>query len=746
MNNFFYSFSALFNLITALLVSMFVLSKNWKAKANIGFFLFGFSVAFWSYGYFRWQISNTADSALFWCRILTLGSTWITIWYYYFVKHLLELKQPKYRNIFISGVVLACILTIFNLTSGLLVKGIKPAMIFEFWPIPGPLYLPYLIMFIFYAGYATALLWYEYKRGSEYRKRQIRYVFLGTFIGYLGGCTNYPLWYGINILPFGNILVGLYPLLVGYSIIKYRLFEIDTVIHRTILWILTSSSVLVPVGVMLYFTRPWLTTLGWLQLTFVMTGLFYIYLFYYRKMQPRIDHLFRRRKYDYYAVLAEIGQKIGSELDINRVISRLFKELKEILYIKNGLLLVQHPGQLDTSAPPSINVEHSRNIDYIEAGQTGYDADLQKRESLVSLSYDGAFSRWLNEHQKTLEREQVEVDPQYALIKEEASLFFKQSYAELLIPVIMENRVNALLGIGKKENLQPYTLKDIELLEYMGRQIGITIDNAMHHEDIVEKERLAQELKLGREIQIALLPRESPQIPGLIVQGLMQPAKEIGGDYYDFITIPSTHPSPQGGEGKGEGGNLAVVIGDVSGKGVAAGLLMAMAKTAIHTLSQEISSPREILLRTNTILNKHIGGQKFMTLLYLLWQPQLKTITYSSAGHEHILLYKHVSKTIETIQSGGFMLGMLPDIDKFLDEKEIKLEVQDKILLYTDGITEAENKSGDRFGLSRLKDKFRESAGNSAQEIMRIIKEEVYLFIGAYPQYDDITLVVLEAI
>ena len=319
------------------------------------------------------------------------------------------------------------------------------------------------------------------------------------------------------------------------------------------------------------------------------------------------------------------------------------------------------------------------------------------------------------------------------LIKELGLNFMEQNRIEIFIPVVMENKVNALIGIGKKENLQAYTIKDIELLENMGRQMGITIDNALHHEDIVEKERLAEELKLGREIQVTLLPQETPDIPGLTVFGLMVPAKEIGGDYYDFITFPNKD-------------HLGIVIGDVSGKGVAAGLLMAMAKTAIHTLSQEDISPKQILLKTNQILHRHIGGQKFMTLLYLKWEYPDLNLAYSSAGHEHILIYKgHLSGAVEAIRSGGFMLGMIENIEGFIEEKRLKLDPKDKILLYTDGVTEAENQAGERFGFERLKEALRKHGPKPAYELMHAVKDEVYAFIGSHPQYDDITLVVMEA-
>ncbi|MDD5655423.1 MAG: PP2C family protein-serine/threonine phosphatase, partial [Candidatus Omnitrophica bacterium] len=262
--------------------------------------------------------------------------------------------------------------------------------------------------------------------------------------------------------------------------------------------------------------------------------------------------------------------------------------------------------------------------------------------------------------------------------------------------------------------------------------IGVTIDNALHHQDIVEKERLAEEMKLGREIQMGLLPRKPTAVAGLNVQGLMQPAREIGGDYYDFITLPDKD-------------NISIVIGDVSGKGVAAGLFMAMAKTAIHTLSQEETSPMRILVRTNHILNQHIGGQKFMTMLYLMWRPHNATLTYSSAGHERILLYRDEIRQVEVFKSGGFMLGMIADIEVFLEENEIKLKPRDKILLYTDGVTEAQNSREEQFGIDRLKESFRKHSEKSAPELMNAVKEEVYSFIGNHPQYDDISLVVLEA-
>ncbi|MDD5067674.1 MAG: PP2C family protein-serine/threonine phosphatase [bacterium] len=310
--------------------------------------------------------------------------------------------------------------------------------------------------------------------------------------------------------------------------------------------------------------------------------------------------------------------------------------------------------------------------------------------------------------------------------------YFKENELELLIPVTMQDKLVSILALGKKENLQPYRSKDIELLEHVGTQIGITIDNALHHTDIVEKERLAEELKLGRQIQISLLPRTIPLVPFLSIHGIMQPAKEIGGDYYDFISLPDKK-------------KLGIVIGDVSGKGLAAGLLMAMAKTAIHIYSSQEDSPRQTLILLNGIFNKHIGGDKFMTMLYLIWKPERSSLVYSSAGHEHILVYRDSEKKVEEIESGGIMLGVTTEIEKYIEEKEIRLNPRDKILLYTDGVTEALNPDKDRYGLEKLKISFQDHSLRPVPDLMQLIQDDLFRFMGTTPQYDDITLVVIEA-
>ena len=720
LRNYHFNIYAIPNLVVAFLflfLGMFVFYKNKKSPVSRTFLLMAVMAFIWQFVYGIAYLTTSEKVANILFRIGYGGVIFVPIVNCHFGAAFLG--DRKQLNFIYATYVLGAIFFVFLLTTNLFMTGVYKYF-WGYYPkvsILHPMYLVTLIGITVYILMST--LWRVYMKASRekdyVRQNQSKYVFLGLLTYWLATVDFIPN-YHIEIYPFGNICVFGCISILFYTIVRHRLMEIDTVIHKTALWLLTLLLIILPVGLVVTFSLDWISSLSRIAKLGLTSIVLIFFVWYYSKLKPYVDHLFRRRKYDYYQVLGEIGQKIGSELDINNVVSRLFKELKDVIYIRNGLVLVQQPGQ----------------VNYTEAGSIGYEQFVgEEKPEHLTLKHDSPLSQWLQSHQKVLERGQVDVDSQYQSIKDEASLFLNRNSLELLIPVIMEGKVNALVGIGKKENLQAYTIKDIELLENMGRQIGITIDNAMHHEDIVEKERLAEEMKLGREIQMNLLPRQTPSIRGLSVQGLMQPAKEIGGDYYDFITLSAKD-------------QLAVVIGDVSGKGVAAGLLMAMAKTAIHTLSQDEASPKQILIRTNSILNQHIGGQKFMTMLYFRWDAATSKLSYSSAGHEHILIYRGNGK-VESIQSGGFMLGMIPDIANFLEDRSITLNPKDKVVLYTDGVTEARNPQEDLFGLPRLTELVSQHGAEPAIELLASLKDEVYAYISTREQFDDITLVVMEA-
>jgi signal transduction histidine kinase len=467
------SLGLLITSISSLMLGIFVLSKGYKEKLKLFWFILSFFVWAWAFFLYLCCIAKDYHRALLFVRIANYSGIFISASLVLFTEEFI--RKPN-RIISKVSAYVALIIFIFSIVfPRAFIPSLSPKVSFKMFPDSGIIYYFITLYFVFTWSYSMFILYKSLKAAYGIKREQAKYILISMIISVIIALTTFLPMFNINLFPFGNLFVFFYVVLTTFAIIRYRTFEIDTVIHRTLLWMLTSSSIVVPVGILLYFARPWLTQLNWLQLTLVTTVLFYLYLIYYQAMQPKIDHLFRRRKYDYYLVLAEIGQKIGTELDINDVISRLFKELKKILYIRNGLVLVQQLGQED----------------YTEAGSIGYDR-LQDapQDRQGGVLYTSKLSQWLNKHKKALEREQVEVNPQYESIKQEALAWLKQNMAELLIPILMEDKINGLIGIGKKENLRSYTAKDIELLEKMGRQLGVTINNSLHHEDIMEKEIL----------------------------------------------------------------------------------------------------------------------------------------------------------------------------------------------------------------------------------------------------------------
>jgi signal transduction histidine kinase len=216
--------SAFTNAAFSLVCGVAVLWKDWRNPRNMAFALMTLATVVWSGGYFFWQISADADNALLFCRILTAGSAAILVAYYHFVRLLLGLGTDRWT---VVGYLSTVVFSILSPTD-LLVRSVTPKMMFPHWPEPGVLYPLYLVVFMAYGFAAWRLVVDAYRRAPTPRERnQLRWVWMGTGIGTLGGCTNFFLWYDIPIPPIGNALVGFYIAGVGYSIIRLRLLEVD---------------------------------------------------------------------------------------------------------------------------------------------------------------------------------------------------------------------------------------------------------------------------------------------------------------------------------------------------------------------------------------------------------------------------------------------------------------------------------------------------------------------------------------
>jgi sigma-B regulation protein RsbU (phosphoserine phosphatase) len=244
-----------------------------------------------------------------------------------------------------------------------------------------------------------------------------------------------------------------------------------------------------------------------------------------------------------------------------------------------------------------------------------------------------------------------------------------------------------------------------------------------------ELERKRYELKMAHDIQQSFLPDAIPDLPGFELAAQNIPAKEVGGDFYDFIPISE--------------GKIGLTIADVSGKGVPAALFMALSRTIVRAKATRSSSVREVIRDANSLIMADAKSGMFFTLFYAVLDLSERTLTYVRAGHNPPVIFKAKTRTLMQLDAKGIALGAIADIE--LEERKIILDGGDTVVFYTDGVTEAINKSMEQFGEERLITTIKVNHELSANDMIEKIKGEVLAFCGDEPQFDDITLMALKA-
>jgi phosphoserine phosphatase RsbU/P len=277
----------------------------------------------------------------------------------------------------------------------------------------------------------------------------------------------------------------------------------------------------------------------------------------------------------------------------------------------------------------------------------------------------------------------------------------------------------------------PFSQGDFVVFKSIAEQSAFALYNAIIYSMANEKKRLDHDLEIARDIQRILLPAEAPAINGFQISGINVPARQVSGDYFDYIRVDDER--------------LGVAIADVSGKGVPASLIMAICRSVLRAEAARNPSPADVLRKVNRQLYPDIKEDMFISMAYLILDHQRDGVTLARAGHDAPLLYKGHSQTVTPVKSPGMVVGIDSGnvFDRLTVDFAVPLERDDCLVLYTDGVTEALNTDGDEFGLDRMIQSVRASATDGAQTIVKRIIEEVRNFTGSVPQNDDITLIAI---
>lgn len=299
-----------------------------------------------------------------------------------------------------------------------------------------------------------------------------------------------------------------------------------------------------------------------------------------------------------------------------------------------------------------------------------------------------------------------------------------------LIPLQLQQETAGIIGLGQKLNAQPYSDADLEFLSSVGNLAIISLENARLFDEAIEKQKMEDELLLAKEIQAGLLPETLPKIPHFDLAALNISSKYVGGDYYDCIQIREDQ--------------YVIAIGDVSGKGAPASLLMANFQATIRALVPLGLSLSELTRRVNDRMCENTRSDRFITFFWGILDATERTFTYVSAGHNPPFLLRK-SGSIERLDKGGIILGIMKTVVPY-EEGLVELKKGDLLLLFTDGVSEAMSAGGEELGEEELERLAVAGSTGSAKSLLKSIVDRVQVHSKDAPQSDDITLVIVKAL
>jgi serine phosphatase RsbU (regulator of sigma subunit) len=344
---------------------------------------------------------------------------------------------------------------------------------------------------------------------------------------------------------------------------------------------------------------------------------------------------------------------------------------------------------------------------------------------MLEIAPDDPILAYLADVSGVVEVEKLDLDSSPALRA------MKEANIRLVVPLVSQGELIGLLNLGPRLSQQEYSADDRKLLSDLSTQTAPAVRVAQlvrqQQQEAQERERIEQELRIARLIQQTLLPKSLPQLPGYEVAAYYQPAREVGGDFYDFFEL--------------EDGRLGLVVGDVTDKGVPAALVMATTRTMLRAAAQRLFSPGEVLRRANEALVTDIPPNMFITCLYAILEPESGRLLYANAGHD-LPYVRHGGGDCEELRARGMPLGLMPGMN--YEEKEIVLEKGESVLFYSDGLVEAHDPHHEMFGFPRLQGLVgaHHSGGSS---LIGFLLSELTRFTGEdWEQEDDITLVTVE--
>ena len=402
------------------------------------------------------------------------------------------------------------------------------------------------------------------------------------------------------------------------------------------------------------------------------------------------------------AALFEITKALSAPLDLDEVIEAIFRSLQQVVRFDAAAIYLVNP--------QTLALEQVADVGYPEGANEAF--GLRVGVGLVG---------WVAKTGEAVIVPDVRKDARYVAAR-------AQTRSELAVPLLVEGRTIGVFNLESDLD-DAFHHGHLELVTAFASHAAVAVERARLTRALLERRRLEKELAIARDIQLSFLPKAAPEIAGFELAGAARPHAEVGGDYYDFIQVSE--------------GRLGLAIADSSGKGIPAALLMAGFRMSLLAEIRNEFAIRAVMRKVNSLLHESTERDKFVTAFYGVLDLKNRALIFTNAGHNPPILLR-ASGALERLVEGGVALGVLPDAR--YEERPLALSAGDTLLLYTDGVSEAESESGEQYGQWRLEQLLIRLAGRGAQAILDGVVEDVLAWTGTRGQNDDLTLMVLKVL
>jgi len=435
------------------------------------------------------------------------------------------------------------------------------------------------------------------------------------------------------------------------------------------------------------------------------------------KLRRWVDRRFFREAYNAEQILSDLSEKVRTIVKTEPLLETVAQRISESLHVRRVALMLREDGlyrpahSLGYDAPPPVTFpEQAATIKQMR----------DSREPVLVYSDDTDSWVYKTPGMGDGEGEMLE-----------------KLDTQLLLPLSVKENLPGFISLGPKQSEEPYSNTDLRLLQSVATQTGLALENsqltAAIASEVAQRERLNREVEIAREVQERLFPQNLPEITGLDYCGACRPALGVGGDYYDFLLLP--------------GGNFGIAIGDVSGKGIAAALLMASLQASLRGQAvMGASDLAELMSTVNRLVYDASAENRYATFFYAQYEPKTRRLTYVNAGHNPPIILRTVKdeKEVLRLEDGGVVVGLLPDFQ--YEQASVQLEQGDLLIGFTDGISEAMNLAEEEWGEEKLIEAAKAYDGLRAAEIIKRLVNAADEFAAGAKQHDDMTLVIVRIV